>query len=69
MPRKPAVRTCLPVMVNNEDVDIVDALCVELYGEDILSIDHRKQLITARKEAFHILITAGANAREQEATK
>lgn len=65
MPRKPAVRTCEPVMVKNEDMAVVDALCVKMYGEDILLMANRKQLITARKEAFHTLISAGAKAMEE----
>lgn len=64
MPRKPAVRTCEPVMVKNEDISMVDALCVKMYGEDILLMENRKQLIAARKEAFHKLISAGAKAME-----
>lgn len=66
MPRKPAVRTCEPVMVKNEDMAVVDALCVTMYGEDILLMENRKQLINARKEAFHKLISAGEKVLERE---
>lgn len=52
-------RTCEPVMVNKEDVDLVDGIVATRYGKGILDMARRKELVKRRKEVFHELIEAG----------
>lgn len=55
-------RTCEPVMVNREDVDLVDGIIAQRYGKEIVSdMAKRKELVQRRKEVFHELIEAGWN--------
>ena len=56
-------------MVKKEDVDIIDAICIERGGESICSEERRKELIAMRKEVFHEIITEGIKAKEQKAAK
>lgn len=67
--RNPPVRTCEPVMMNTDDLNIVDAYIAEQYGEDVFKQENRRRLVTLRKEAFHLFIVEGAKFRAQNKEK
>ena len=52
MGRKPN-RTCEPVMVNNEDLEIVDGIIGSREGEEVFLYENRKRLVALRKEVIH----------------
>ena len=62
-------RTCEPVMIRNEDIGVIDGIIVERYGEDILEMSRRKELVAARKDVIHEVLVEGMKALEQKAIK
>lgn len=53
------MKSCDPIMVLSEDIELIDGIVEKRYkgGKDIFDRVNRKELIAARKEVLHEIVT------------